>query len=81
MSAKHLSSDRVRNDGERVVIILLRRGDITPEKHDDYRQTPLCWASWSVLKVVVEKLLGWGSINNEPERYSQTWRFLVMGTR
>jgi len=61
-----------RNGHEKVVGILLGRGDINPEKPTDYARRPLWWAARNGHEGVVEVLLGRGDVADKPNDYGQT---------
>jgi len=62
-----------RNGHMGVVKILLGRGDVNPDKPDEYGQTPLGFAAENGHEGVVEILLGRGDVNpDKPDEDGQT---------
>jgi len=62
-----------RNGHERVVKILLKRGDVSPDTPGEDGQTPLLFAAWNGCEGVVKMLLEWGGINpDRRDNYGRT---------
>jgi len=62
-----------RNGHEGVVITLLRRQEVDPDKPDNSAQTPLSFAAWGGHEGVVKILLGYEHVNpDNPTDYGRT---------